>query len=54
MKIILPIEQDSFNSYSDAQLELHLGENYVTLKVSDSEREISVSKEDFRKIINLL
>ena len=54
MKISLPIQQDTDNSFPTGELEFFIGEKYITIKIDDSDREISVSKEDFLKISKLI
>ena len=54
MKISLPIHQDTDNSFFKGEIEFFIGEKYITIKIDDSDREISVSKEDFLKISKLI
>lgn len=52
MKISIPIIHDSDNSYPTTHLEFHLGSTEVTVALSDSEREVSVSIPDLRRRIS--
>ncbi len=54
MKISIPITRDSDNSYPTAHLEFHLGSTEVTVALSDSEREVSVSIPDIRRLLSAL
>jgi hypothetical protein len=54
MKISIPIIQDSENSYPCAELELVEFDDSVCIKISDSDREVFVRKEELRKMLVVL
>lgn len=51
MKISIPITRDSENSYPSADIEIYLADDAATVKITDSEREVTVKKEDLRKLL---
>lgn len=53
MKILLDIQQDSANPEVKAKLEVTPLAQTVFLKISDSEREIRIDKEELKQILAL-
>jgi len=54
MTVKIALERDSYNSYPSGSLELINGENDIHIKLSDSDREISVNKKDLMKALRIL
>lgn len=57
MKICLSIVRDNHNLEADVELELHSHKgapNFVYLRLTDSDREIAVDADEFRRAASLL
>lgn len=53
IKALLPISRDSHNTYVHAELEVTVGMDKTTLRVTDSDREITVSTLDLQRVISI-
>ena len=51
MKISIKLKSDSHNTHAPANLELSASNELITLKIDDSDREVSVSKEELLRAL---
>lgn len=51
MKIELNIKEDNYNSHPNSTIVFFEGQKYIHIKIDD--REVSVDKESFKKLLNL-
>jgi hypothetical protein len=54
MRVSLPIDRDSDNSYPSAELEIDIYDDTVAIRISDADRVIAVRREDFEQVARLL
>jgi len=54
MKFILDLNSDSHNSRATANLEIEVFDNEVRLSLTDENREVSVNKSEFIRILRTL
>ena len=54
IRVSIPIKTDTYNSYPEGEITFHLSTDKVFIQISDSDREISVSRKDFKSLVYII